>query len=142
MQFQSECLHVLMNYVLILDLLVEEPSSLLLPVDTDGTFTCTSVENSTIEWRIDARDQTALVFFGQSLMSLTDLGFTKIETNQTNSSTVSVKGFLLNNDTRLRCLAFLPLDDGQQIDTSSDAVLQFYGEFHLTTSHYRPSLVF
>ncbi len=116
-------------YLCLVGLLVVEPSSVLSPVDNDAIFECSSIENTTIEWRIDTRGFMALSFLGQSIMSLNNFGFMKIVSNETNSSKVKVDGISQNNNTKLRCVAFRVHDNGtQEIETSQDAELQFYGE--------------
>ena len=108
--------------------LLQGPTDLLQPLDTDAVFSCRATVNATIEWRIDARGLDGLSFISMSIETLNNFGITKRESNVTNYSEVQVEGSLLNNNTRLLCRVFFNVDDMMQIDTSDTAYLQLYGE--------------
>ncbi len=103
---------------------------MIVPVHTEGIFTCTAIADATIEWRITARGLTSLSFVSQSVITLNYYGITKIYDGNVNNTVVSkvkVVGFIANNRTRLHCKVFFRVSGTFTLESSDDAEYLLYG---------------
>ena len=104
---------------------------MIVPVHTDGIFTCTAIADASIEWRITARGLTSLSFISQSVITLNYYGITKIYDGTVNNTVVSkvkVVGSIANNGTRLHCKVFFRVSSTLTLENSDDAEYLLYGK--------------
>ena len=64
-----------------IEFFIREPTSLLLPVETEGKFECRTIQNTTLQWTITVRGQSLSLNSPASKVFLNNIGIRELPTN-------------------------------------------------------------
>ena len=106
---------------------MEEPSSVIVPVNSTATFHCVSVEDVIITWIFTTTDDFDYILPHHSGYMLGNPNITTINGINETRAELSIQGLAAYNGSEIKCIAS-GSDPGHGLDQSGPAFLTVYGK--------------